>query len=65
LSEGKVESRVTSLSSNKGRFEVRSPLAVAGVRGTHFRVGINPDGTANEVLEGGVAVGTGNKSRTN
>jgi hypothetical protein len=61
LSEGKVESRVTSLSSNKGRFEVRSPLAVAGVRGTHFRVGINPDGTANEVLEGGVAVGTGNK----
>jgi len=61
LSEGKVESRVTSLSSNKGRFEVRSPLAVAGVRGTHFRVGINADGTANEVLEGGVAVGTGNK----
>lgn len=61
LSEGKVESRVTSLASNKGRFEVRSPLAVAGVRGTHFRVGINADGTANEVLEGGVAVGTGNK----
>lgn len=61
LSEGKVESRVTSLSSNKGRFEVRSPLAVAGVRGTHFRVGINIDGTANEVLEGGVAVGTGSK----
>lgn len=61
LSEGKVESRVTSLANNKGRFEVRSPLAVAGVRGTHFRVGINADGTANEVLEGGVAVGTAGK----
>ncbi|MFZ4527842.1 MAG: FecR domain-containing protein [Undibacterium curvum] len=56
LIEGKVESRVTSLSTNKGRFEVRSPLAIAGVRGTHFRVGVSDNGTANEVLEGGVAV---------
>jgi hypothetical protein len=43
--------------SNKGRFEVSSPLAIAGVRGTHFRVGINDNGIANEVLSGGVAVG--------
>ena len=56
LVEGKVESHVSSLVSNKGRFEVRSPLAVAGVRGTHFRVGVTEAGTANEVLEGGVAV---------
>ena len=56
LVEGKVESHVSSLLSNKGRFEVRSPLAVAGVRGTHFRVGVTDAGTANEVLEGGVAV---------
>ncbi|MFZ6754117.1 FecR domain-containing protein [Undibacterium sp. Dicai25W] len=56
LLEGKVESHVSSLTSNKGRFEVRSPLAVAGVRGTHFRVGVTTAGTANEVLEGGVAV---------
>ncbi|MBI1771483.1 MAG: LysM peptidoglycan-binding domain-containing protein, partial [Burkholderiales bacterium] len=52
----KVESRVSSLVSNKGRFEVRTNLAVAGVRGTNFRVGVNEDGIANEVLEGGVAV---------
>jgi hypothetical protein len=57
LSEGKVESRVSSLASNKGRFEVSSPLAIAGVRGTHFRVGVSENATANEVLEGGVAVG--------
>jgi len=56
LLAGKVESHVSSLLSNKGRFEVRSPLAVAGVRGTHFRVGVTEAGTANEVLEGGVAV---------
>ncbi|MDE2429452.1 MAG: FecR domain-containing protein, partial [Burkholderiales bacterium] len=56
LIQGKIESRVTSLISNKGRFEVRSPLAIAGVRGTHFRVGVNENGTANEVLTGGVAV---------
>ncbi|MFZ6760809.1 FecR domain-containing protein [Undibacterium sp. Ji50W] len=53
---GKLESRVTSLVSNKGRFEVRTNLAVAGVRGTNFRVGVNEDGIANEVLSGGVAV---------
>lgn len=56
LLEGKVESRVSSLSSNQGRFEVRTPLAIAGVRGTHFRVGVSDASTGNEVLEGGVAV---------
>ena len=57
LLDGRVESTVSSLVSNKGRFEVRSPLAIAGVRGTHFRVGITEQGTASEVLEGNVAVG--------
>ncbi len=57
LLDGRVESQVSKLDSNKGRFEVRSKLAIAGVRGTHFRVGVNDSGIANEVLEGGVAVG--------
>lgn len=57
LLQGRVESKVSSLQSNKGRFEVSSKLAMAGVRGTHFRVGVNDNGIANEVLEGGVAVG--------
>ena len=63
LLQGRVESKVTPLSNNKGRFEVSSPLAIAGVRGTHFRVGVNDNGIANEVLEGGVAVG--NKEKPN
>lgn len=57
LLQGRVESKVTPLESNKGRFEVTSPLAIAGVRGTHFRVGVNENGIANEVLSGAVAVG--------
>lgn len=58
---GKVESKVSPLSNSKGRFEVTSPLAIAGVRGTHFRVGVNPESVGNEVLEGGVAVGEANR----
>ncbi|MDO8179538.1 MAG: FecR domain-containing protein [Undibacterium sp.] len=63
LQQGRIESTVTPLSANKGRFEVTSPLATAGVRGTHFRVGVNENGIANEVLTGAVAVG--NKKKPN
>lgn len=65
LLRGKVESQVSPLESNKGKFEVRSPHSVAGVRGTRFRVGITESGTtANEVLEGKVALGKGRAADT-
>jgi hypothetical protein len=57
LIDGNVESRVSPLDANKGRFEVHSTLATAGVRGTHFRVAVLDTGVANEVLSGVVAVG--------
>jgi hypothetical protein len=57
LLRGHVESQVSPLDKNKGRFEVHSPLGVAGVRGTNFRVGITDKGTTNEVLSGNVEVG--------
>ncbi len=57
LLSGKIESKVAPLEQNKGRFEVRTPQAVAGVRGTQFRVGIGANGTATEVLSGRVEVG--------
>jgi hypothetical protein len=57
LLRGHVESQVSPLEQNKGRFEVHTPLGVAGVRGTNFRVGITDNGTANEVLSGNVEVG--------
>ena len=64
LVQGRIESKVTPLESSKGRFEVRSPLAIAGVRGTHFRVGVNDNGVSNEVLSGKVAVGKTEKPNT-
>jgi hypothetical protein len=58
LLRGRVESRVTPMNAGKGRFEVRTPLSVAGVRGTHFRVGVNDNYVVNEVLSGSVTVGS-------
>lgn len=58
LLHGKVVSRVSPLGANKGQFEVRTPLSVAGVRGTLFRVGFNGKKVTNEVLDGHVAVDT-------
>jgi hypothetical protein len=60
LLNGKVESKVAPLEQNKGRFEVRTPMAVAGVRGTRFRVGVGANGMATEVLSGKVEVGRPN-----
>lgn len=57
LLRGRVESRVTPLEAVKGKYEVRTPQSVAGVRGTRFRVGILGNGVAHEVLSGRVAVG--------
>lgn len=56
LTQGRIESKVTPMTNNKGRFEVTSPLSTAGVRGTHFRVSLVDNGTANEVLSGKVEV---------
>ncbi|PUA16360.1 FecR domain-containing protein [Glaciimonas sp. PCH181] len=56
LMQGRVDSSVTPLKENKGRFEVRSPLAVAGVRGTHFLVEVRNNTMATDVWKGGVAI---------
>lgn len=55
LLAGKAWARVAK---NRGRrFEIRTPVAVAAVRGTEFTVEINDDGqTVTQVLEGVVAV---------
>ncbi|SFC55485.1 FecR domain-containing protein [Collimonas sp. OK412] len=62
LLKGRVESKVSPLDKNKGRFEVHSPLAVAGVRGTDFRVDLVGDRVMTEVLSGGVAVAKKNQA---
>ena len=54
---GSIESVVTPLTLNKGRYQIFSPSAIAGVRGTHFRVAVLPNGSsANSLYEGSIDV---------
>ncbi|HWU99196.1 MAG TPA: FecR domain-containing protein [Oxalicibacterium sp.] len=56
LQKGRVESQVTPFTKPDSRFEVLSPLAVSGVRGTNFRVNYDDKRVFNEVIEGKVSV---------
>jgi hypothetical protein len=55
LLKGRVEAVVTKFKGSGNRFEVTTEQAVAGVRGTEFRVAIDGGSTASEVLDGKVA----------
>ncbi|HMZ84679.1 MAG TPA: FecR domain-containing protein [Rhodocyclaceae bacterium] len=54
LRRGAVENDVERRSSSGGRFEIRTPAAVAAVRGTRFRIAAQDENTSAEVLDGGV-----------
>lgn len=54
VAHGAVESSVAPEGQGVGRFEVRTPVAVTGVRGTRFRVQSGAEGAYSEVLEGSV-----------
>ena len=58
LKNGRVEASVQKRSASGSRFEVRTPIAVAAVRGTRFRVAADEEKrtATSEVLEGNVAV---------
>ena len=56
LENGRVESRVTPFKMPDTHYEIRTPLAVAGVRGTQFRVSYDGNTTRDEVLQGTVNV---------
>lgn len=59
LEQGTVRARVTKLQTSTSSFEIQTPTAVAGVRGTDFVVEMNPknDEAIVTVLEGQVEVG--------
>ncbi len=63
LEKGRVESSVTPFTRPDSRYEVLSPMAVSGVRGTRFRVQYREQRTLNEVIEGKVAVQPGETVR--
>lgn len=56
LVRGAIENLVRPVVGPSGRFEIRSPAAVAAVRGTRFRVQASDTRTHTEVLEGEVLV---------
>ena len=56
LVRGAIENLVRPVSGPGGRFEIRTPAAVAAVRGTHFRVQATETQTRTEVIEGDVLV---------
>lgn len=58
LDSGRLEARAGRQLAPAGGFRVRTPVAVAGLRGTEFRLNVAEDGQSmrNEVLEGTVAV---------
>jgi hypothetical protein len=57
IERGRGTYEVTPLHAPRDRFEVRTPMAVAAVRGTEFRVDYDPQAARSilEVLEGDVA----------
>ncbi|MFM9937078.1 MAG: FecR domain-containing protein [Novosphingobium sp.] len=54
---GKAETSATPLGTGGGLFRIRTPRAIAAVRGTQFRVGLAGEDALAEVLEGTVAAG--------
>jgi len=56
LLQGSLENQVTPMGTSGGRFEIRTPAAVAAVRGTQFRVYAEKDSLRTEVIEGAVKV---------
>ena len=56
LVRGALENLVKPVSGPGGRFEIRTPAAVAAVRGTQFRVQATDARTHTEVLQGDVLV---------
>lgn len=59
LTSGKVWAKVNKLNNpNDGRFEIKTPVAVTGVRGTEFALDVDDDGTTIlTVVEGNTSFG--------
>ncbi|MBA4108189.1 MAG: hypothetical protein C0487_01140 [Leptothrix sp. (in: Bacteria)] len=59
LIQGRLEALVAHMTGGEPRFEVKTPQALLGVRGTEFRIAVDDarQVTRSEVLAGAVAVG--------
>lgn len=57
LQHGAVESAVAPENTGTGRYEIRTPVSITGVRGTQLRVRAGSDGAQSEVLSGSAQLG--------
>lgn len=66
LQKGRVESQVTPRTGAGARYEIWTPAAVSAVRGTRYRIGMDPAAAIarTEVLEGVVELQGSRKRRT-
>lgn len=58
LDHGDLESAVAPDGQGTGRYEVRTPVSITGVRGTRLRVRTDGDSSLSEVLSGTAQLGT-------
>jgi len=59
MERGSLESEVAPADTGVGRFEVRTPVSITGVRGTRLRVHARENGAQSEVLSGSARLGAG------
>ncbi|MBP6020897.1 MAG: FecR domain-containing protein [Burkholderiaceae bacterium] len=59
MEQGSVESAVAPENTGVGRFEIRTPISITGVRGTRLRVHAGNQGVQTEVVQGAAQVGSG------
>lgn len=62
LAQGRVETDVTPAKGDLSRFNISTPTAALGVRGTRFRAAADATTASTEVLEGRVAAAVASKS---
>lgn len=56
IEKGDIESHVAPSGEGVGRFEVRTPIAIIGVRGTRFRIHADSETLRSEILQGAVGL---------
>lgn len=61
LKQGRITSEVTPFTVPRSQYQVQTPLAIAGVRGTRFRINFDGAASYSEVLTGVVAVEAGRR----
>ncbi len=59
MHDGGLESSVAPKETGVGRFEIRTPVSITGVRGTQFRVRVAANGSQSEVLSGKAQLSSG------